>query len=166
MIVDCDFRKWRDRPHWRFGAELIAQYENGTWLGCRPPTPYTGPPGSGEFLHGFTIFVPASDWWIASFNDERSPEIETYVDICTPAKWHTPTHVSSIDLDLDVIRYWDGRVFIDDEDEFAEHQVAYGYPADVVDQARSTCDRLLDLVTRQVEPFDGTGREHLRAFLD
>jgi hypothetical protein len=166
VIVDCRFHKWQDKPHWRFGAELIDSDPIGTWLGCRPPVPYTGPPGSGEWQHAFVIFVPADDWWIASFNDERNAEVEVYVDICTPATWHSPTHVSSIDLDLDVIRYWDGRVFVDDEDEFAEHQVAYGYPADVIEKARATCDRLLELVTRGVEPFDGTGRKRLDAFLD
>ena len=33
-----------------------------------------------------------------------------------------------VDLDLDVIRMRDGGI-LDDEDEFAEHQVRYGYPA-------------------------------------
>ena len=66
----------------------------------------------------------------------------------------------AVDLDLDVIRLpdplppvesapWDvppagpGEVFVDDEDEFAEHQVLYGYPADVVAAAQASCDALV-----------------------
>lgn len=33
-----------------------------------------------------------------------------------------------VDLDLDVVRRFDGSAEILDEDEFAEHQVRYGYP--------------------------------------
>ena len=35
-----------------------------------------------------------------------------------------------VDLDLDVIRMRDGRIILDDEDEFEEHQVRYAYPPD------------------------------------
>lgn len=46
--------------------------------------------------------------------------------------------VRAIDLDLDVIRFHDGSVVIDDEDEFADHRELYGYPADVVELAERT----------------------------
>ena len=32
--------------------------------------------------------------------------------------------MTAVDLDLDVIRRFDGSWFVDDEDEFAEHQVS------------------------------------------
>ena len=42
-----------------------------------------------------------------------------------------------IDLDLDVVRKRPtARIYVDDEDEFAEHQVKYGYPPDVIDRPR------------------------------
>src|SRR5690606_13389881 len=47
--------------------------------------------------------------------------------------------VTMADLDLDVIRHWDGTVVIDDADEFADHQVAYAYPAGVVGAAEAAC---------------------------
>ena len=40
-----------------------------------------------------------------------------------------------VDLDLDVIQRFDGGVFVDDEDEFAEHRTRYGYPAELVAEA-------------------------------
>ena len=50
------------------------------------------------------------------------------------------------DLDLDVVRELDGRVWVDDEDEFAEHQVSFGYPPEVIDAARASTDRLVGLI--------------------
>ena len=47
-------------------------------------------------------------------------------------------------------------MFVDDEDEFAEHQVAYGYPADVVAAAQASCDALVLAVRAGLPPYDGT----------
>ena len=165
MNVDCDFRKWKDKPHWRFPAEVIERDAFGTWLGALPPTPFTGPRGAGEWEHAFAILVPASDWWIATFNEERHEGVEIYIDICTPAEWHTPNHFSSIDLDLDVIRMRDGTVYLDDEDEFLEHQVTFGYPPDVVENVSTTAQRVMDLVTARTEPFGTAGAEKLAHLL-
>ncbi len=164
MIVDCDFRKWRESPHWRFPARLIERDAHGTWLIAEPPTPYSGPRGTGEWTHRFVILIPPDDWWIASFNDpaELPEPVEIYVDICTPAEWLTPTHVQAIDLDLDVIRFADGRTIIDDEDEFLEHQVTYAYPPDVIREARDACDRIAELVAARGEPFGAAGAEMLQ----
>jgi protein associated with RNAse G/E len=64
-----------------------------------------------------------------------------------------------IDLDLDVVRLRrDGRVFVDDEDEFAEHQVRYGYPPEVVNKAEQAAASLLAAVSAGLEPF-GTAAE-------
>ena len=46
--------------------------------------------------------------------------------------------VTMVDLDLDVVRLRaDQRVLIVDEDEFAEHQVRYSYPAEVITAGRT-----------------------------
>ena len=98
-------------------------------------------------------------WYAATFH---APGIwcDLYVDIATPGAWDG-TVLRAVDLDLDVVRMPDplppgsvyagaekagrvaGEVFVDDEDEFAEHQVAYGYPAEVVEQAQASCDAVL-----------------------
>ncbi|MCM2579296.1 hypothetical protein [Streptomyces meridianus] len=59
-----------------------------------------------------------------------------------------------MDLDLDVVRPIGGEVRIEDEDEFAEHSVLYGYPESVVRTARQTCEWLMDAGRR-----DGDGTE-------
>jgi hypothetical protein len=83
----------------------------------------------------------------------------------------------TVDLDLDVIRMapeepvdsasapqnqradW-GEVFIDDEDEFLEHQATYGYPPDVIAAARASADELKAAVEAGAAPYDG--KTHLR----
>jgi predicted RNA-binding protein associated with RNAse of E/G family len=46
-----------------------------------------------------------------------------YIDITTVPRWVSGDQVEMVDLDLDVIRRFDGPAEILDEDEFAEHQV-------------------------------------------
>ena len=67
-----------------------------------------------------------------------------------------------VDLDLDVVLTRDGNLFVDDEDEFAEHQVALGYPPEVVALAEHWRDRVLAAVAAGDEPFASVGHEWLR----
>lgn len=66
------------------------------------------------------------------------------------------TVLRMVDLDLDVVRHRGGETRIEDEDEFAEHQVSYGYPESVTSRARQTCRWLMEAGRRGrngVEPF-------------
>lgn len=58
---------------------------------------------------------------------------------------------ASVDLDLDVIRDHDGTVRLDDEDEFAAHRVRYGYPDEVMGEARRSARALQEALA----PADG-----------
>ncbi len=152
MIVDCDFRKWGGKAHWRFKMELVGRDEHGTWLVSRPPTAVTGPHGPGEWGHVFAVLIPDNDWWVACFNAApHDPEV--YVDMATPAEWLSEDHVTMVDLDLDVIRSRVDGVFLDDEDEFIEHQRLYAYPDDVVAAARTSAERIMARVSAREEPF-------------
>lgn len=153
MRVDLDTRKWADIPHWRFDTRLLGHDLHGVWLAARPPTSYTGPQGAGEWLHGFVVLVPQDEWWIASFNDVTLPDPELYIDVTTGTRWPSETHVTAVDLDLDVVRHRDGSLALLDEDEFEEHRVLYDYPADVVDRALTTARSLLEAVGARREPF-------------
>ena len=71
--------------------------------------------------------VPHDAWWLGTFyGDDANRPFDTYVDVATPAVWHGEDLVRAVDLDLDVIRGTTGRVWVDDEDEFAEHRVSLG----------------------------------------
>ena len=91
-------------------------------------------------------------WW------PGHPEFDLYVNIDTPAVWEHD-RIMCVDLDLDVIRFVDGRVELVDQDEFDEHQVRYGYPPELVAAATKAGAEALDLVRRNVAPFDGSTAE-------
>jgi protein associated with RNAse G/E len=73
----------------------------------------------------------------------------------TPPTWDERV-VRAVDLDLDVVRLRDGSVYVDDEDEFAEHAVTYGYPDEVVRLAEASRDRLYAAILAAEPPFDGS----------
>jgi hypothetical protein len=174
--IRCEMTKWGDRRHWHFDGLYLGSDEHGEWLGF-PRGTHNHRPGY-EFhseVDAVTL-VPRGGWYAATFH---APGIwcDLYVDMTTPGEWDG--HVlRAVDLDLDVIRMspeapvsrrsapqnlsaGPGEVFVDDEDEFAEHQVAYGYPAEVVRAARAACDHVLaDAVARRA-PYDGSHRRWL-----
>ena len=67
-----------------------------------------------------------------------------------------------VDLDLDVVLTRDGHLYVDDEDEFAEHRVQLGYPAEVVALAERWRDLVLAAVAGGDEPFATVGHAWLR----
>ena len=90
------------------------------------------------------LLVPRGRGMTAMFYTEHPEQaFELYVDITTPPVWDGDL-VTAVDLDLDVIRRFDGSWYVDDEDEFAEHQVAYGYPPELVTAAEAECVRVSD----------------------
>jgi hypothetical protein len=92
--------------------------------------------------------------WLATFHAPAG-EVWVYVDMTTPPVWDGST-VRAVDLDLDVIRGLDGDVVVDDEDEFAEHRVAFGYPPEVVVLAEASRDRVRAAVLEEHAPYDGS----------
>ena len=165
--VPCDVRcvmsKWGDRPHWEFDAILLGSDEQGDWVGVPAWTPMARPGATFVPPVDSLVLVPACrltgrptgrPWWLATF---YSPgfRVEVYVDITAPARWDGSV-LRAVDLDLDVVRGETGRVWVDDEDEFAEHRVAFGYPSHVVEAASHACDEVRTMVADRAVPFDGT----------
>jgi hypothetical protein len=152
--VRVELSKWGDRPHWEFDAVLLGSDEHGDWIGIPAETPMARPGATFVPPVDSVVLVPVgSPWWLATF---YSPgfRVEVYVDITAPASWDGPV-LRAVDLDLDVVRGETGRVWVDDEDEFAEHRVAFGYPDDVVRTAAASCDEVHALVRDRAAPFDG-----------
>ncbi len=163
--VDIDFRKWVSRPHWRFTMYYLDQDEWGTWLWTPPgSTAQRADEPAQAFDHLNVKLIAPGEWWTAIWND--SGRYDLYIDIVTPAAWRG-SRVTMIDLDLDVVRIADGTVIVDDEDEFLDHQVKYGYPASVIEKARSTADTLQQRIQAGEEPFAevGASRMHQAAQL-
>lgn len=170
--------KWGGRLHWQFDGIWLGDDDHGEWLGFPTGTHYARPGYSFDSAVDAVTLVPHERHWLATFH---APGIwcDLYVDMCTPAAWDGDV-LRTVDLDLDVIRMSSttqhasrppgllagpGEVLIDDEDEFLEHQVAYGYPDEVVNAARSAADEVLAAVLASAAPYDGSHRRWLAALL-
>lgn len=154
-MVTVQYYKYPDILHWRHDMTYLGEDSHGVWLGAPIGTVIQrGDEPSITMDRTFVQLVPPHRWWTALFNTGH--RTETYVDITTVATWPAPDRVEMIDLDLDVIRLTDGRVYIDDEDEFEEHRVSLGYPPKLVDGARAAAARVTMDLERSAPPFDGT----------
>ena len=151
--------KWGERPHWEFDAILLGTDRHGDWIGI--------PAGTSMARPGATYVAPvdqvglvpppgpdAERGWLATFHAEGGP-VRVYVDITTPPAWDGKV-LRAVDLDLDVVRGNAGRVWVDDEDEFAEHRTRFGYPEELVRAATVSCDLVHAAVAAAAPPYDGT----------
>ncbi|HEU5038958.1 MAG TPA: DUF402 domain-containing protein [Nocardioides sp.] len=156
--------KWTDRPHWEFDATYLGSDHHGDWLGIRQGTVMTRPGLTYVAPTRQVGLVPAAGLdrdrgWLATFHDVDGP-VRVYVDITTPPVWEGSV-LRAVDLDLDIVRGNTGRVWVDDEDEFAAHRVRYGYPDDVVAAAMASCDLVHAAVAAGVAPYDGVAASWL-----
>ncbi|MET9066537.1 DUF402 domain-containing protein [Streptosporangium sandarakinum] len=151
-IVNVVYRKYDGSLHWHHPAVLLGEDEHGVWTGCPVGTvARRGHEASVTWKHASVMLFPRDAWWTACFN--AAPyKAEIYCDISTVPQWRDG-EVTMVDLDLDVLRMRDGRIILDDEDEFEEHRVRYAYPPEVVDGARASAALLLEAVTARTEPF-------------
>jgi len=153
------YTKYDGSLHWHQTMQYLGEDEHGIWLG--------GPAGSttqrGDeppivLAEAFVELIPEGQWWTATFNGDPA-RTEIYCDIGTPPRWPSPAEVTMVDLDLDVLRLRaDQHVIVVDEDEFAEHQVRYGYPDDVISEAERATAWLLDAISAKAEPFGAVFR--------
>jgi len=153
------YTKYDGSLHWHQILQYLGEDEHGIWLG--------GPAGSTTqrgneppivLEQAFVELIPAGQWWTATFNGDPA-RTEIYCDIGTPPRWPSPAEVTMADLDLDVLRLRaDQQVIIVDEDEFAEHQVRYRYPAEVISAAERAAAWLLDAISAKAEPFGAAYR--------
>ena len=146
--------KYDRSEHWRIEAELERQDERGWWLrGHEGARVWKGDEVANVEKAGFVALVPRDDWWAAFWNFDRTGPWELYIDIATPATW-TDGELQLVDLDLDVVRSWDGAVQLLDEDEFELHAGMYGYPEEIRDRASATAAQLVERVRAGEPPFD------------
>ena len=160
-VVQVVFLKYDGRPHRSYPAHWLGQDESGTWLGVTS--------GSAATVDGdrpivrdepYVLLVPRRAWWTAMFN-AAPRRTEVYCDITTPATWTGADEVTVVDLDLDVRRRRWGVIEQLDSEEFAEHRVRFGYPDEVVTQARAASDWLATALGDGTEPFASVFRSWL-----
>lgn len=155
------YRKFDGSLHWNFPGRVLADDHHGVWVGCPAGTPARRGTELGFTQdHPSVSLFPRDAWWTATFNADPH-KLAVYCDISTIPTWQDDT-VTMIDLDLDVVlRRGEPEPFVDDEDEFAEHQVRYAYPPDVIEQAQAAADWLMAAVRDRRGPFDGAHERYL-----
>jgi len=159
--VRVAYTKYDGSLHWHQSMHLLGEDEHGVWLGAPAGVVarrgHDGPVVVTEQAK-VTLFPPDT-WWTADFNDGPT-DVEIYCDIATPPIWPHSGEVTMADLDLDVIRErGSGAVQLVDEDEFAEHQLRYAYPPEVIERAEAASRWLMAAVQARSGPFGGA---HLR----
>jgi uncharacterized protein len=181
-LVGCRMRKWDGTPHWRFDARYLGQDDHGVWLGYPTGTRFSRPGRDYRTCHpGVVLFGDGG--WVADLYRDNPRDVLLYIDLATVPEWRAVPdgggrrpafEVSAVDMDLDVLALRPGSerareqgdFFIDDEDEFAEHTVRYGYPASVVARVRADADALLATVSAGEPPYDGATADRWFAVLD
>ncbi|HEY1627453.1 MAG TPA: DUF402 domain-containing protein [Streptosporangiaceae bacterium] len=154
-LVHVIYRKYDGSLHWHQDLARLGEDEHGIWLAAPAgSTAQRGDEPPVTFAEACVLLIPAGNdaRWTMNCNAEPC-WTELYLDITTPVRWTAPDTVEMIDMDLDVIRRFDGSAEILDEDEFAEHQVKYGYPPSEIAAAERTAAGLLRAVQRHEEPF-------------
>lgn len=174
--------KWLGQPHWEFDGRWLGADEHGDWVGFPAGTRFARP-GHGFTATWDSVSLFPRAGWAAGFNAGHPRGLGIYVDLATVPEWRadasgsarpeaapvsvgsgsgsagsvgsTAWTVSYVDLDLDVVERTGAPAFIDDEDEFAEHAVQFGYPAELVARARADAEAVLEAVRRREAPFDG-----------
>ena len=157
--VRLEMTKWGGRPHWEMDAVYLGADAAGDWLGFPAGTHMSRPGMSVTTTNHQVGLVPSAGTavgraWLATFHGPGGA-VWTYVDMTSVPEWEDST-VRAVDLDLDVVEGLDRVVYVDDEDEFEEHRVEYGYPDEVVELALATRDVVLTGVRDKHPPFDGS----------
>jgi len=162
------FTKWGGGRHWEWDGRYLGSDEHGHWW-YAPVGTWCARPGV-EFVEasGWVSLVPHEGAYAVGFYPAHR-EISIYVDMTTEPVWQRRDtgdggpewEVTMVDLDLDVVLTRDGHLYVDDEDEFAEHRVQLGYPAEVVALAERWRDLVLAAVAGGDEPFATVGHAWL-----
>ncbi len=155
--------KWPRRPTGVVMAQLLGRDHWGCWLGVRGGAPWwtADRSRSGVFEHSLVKLVPSNTFWTACFQPV-DPVID--VDIVLPPCWNDNA-LDEVDLELDILRAADGKVWVRDQHEFDHVRAAWHMPDMIAAQAEATCEHVRTLVEQGAEPFGTVGQAWLARFL-
>lgn len=157
--VTVQYFKYPETLHWRHEMQWLGEDDHGVWLGAAAgSTVQRGHEPAIAWERPFVQLIPPDAWFTVLGND-RSSKNEIYVDVVTNTQWVSDDRVEMIDVDLDVIRLWDGTVKLLDEDEFIEHQAQLDYPDWLIAGARTAAAEVVLAAEQHLEPF-GSRAQH------
>ncbi|ACZ30035.1 hypothetical protein Xcel_1004 [Xylanimonas cellulosilytica DSM 15894] len=164
-VVQVRYTKYDGAPHWAFDGPFLGTDAFGAWVGAPAGTRWSRPGWTFDAESAAVVLFPAAGW-TGTYNATHPEGQRLYLDLTTRPVWGAVDgtwQVTMADLDLDVITRADGTIWIDDEDEFAEHRVSYGYPADLVATVEADALDLLRRAGAGDRPFDGMRRPYAPA---
>lgn len=139
-----------------FDLQQIAQDRDGTWLAGAVGSPWGAPHDFGSLPMPVLVLLaadrPFAAWWVDDPADQRLE-----IDVCLPPEaieegWRY------VDLELDpVLHLRDGRVEIEDWDEFEEACGNGWMSPDEANLAQATAVRCAEVLRHRSEPWLGRG---------
>ncbi len=164
QLVVARNRKWNGKAHWVVPGRYLGEDRHGWWI-FQGTNEFCSRPGAAFYTKSDAVLlIPREGDWVATFYDDAHPGgVRIYIDLAVAHEWNpirpTVTEFHVIDMDLDVVQTASRGVFIDDEDEFAEHRVAMDYPTALAESLQASAEKLYQAVKAQQAPFDGTDVE-------
>ena len=151
--LDVVFTKFDSSLHWHYPMWHLGEDTNGTWLGAPAGTMLRkGHLPSQPARGAFVTLVRSGARSMPTWNAPGSYRWSVYVDVCGPVSV-TRDRVDAVDLDLDVVRDWEGAVEVLDRDEFSEHAATLSYPDDLVAATESEALRVAEAMRQRTAPY-------------
>lgn len=147
--------KYDGSQHYEYHGMLLDDRDGVLRITVEEGSPLVGYRGAGAFRCSMTQLFFSDRWYNVEHNYRPIGRygMRMYANIATPARLKGDT-IHWIDLDLDVVDTEARGLYVDDEDEFAEHRVAMRYPDEVVAQALAARDEVLALARTGEFPLD------------
>ncbi|MFS0735263.1 DUF402 domain-containing protein [Microbacterium sp. 1P10UB] len=149
------WRKWDGGVHWVHECVYLGRDQWGEWFGQPAGWRSTRPGRDFATDHASVTLLPLSGDYAYTHNAPPHPT-SVYIDIAWDVRWDEGSDPTGIDMDLDVVSRVDRGIYIDDRDEWDEHRVGYGYPAEIVEHLDALATELERQVTAGLTPFDPT----------
>lgn len=150
-------RKWDGSPHWSNHVVYLGADGWGDWVG-QPIGWRSHRPGTDFIAESPNVTLVPRDHTDFALTVHRGHprDLRVYIDLAWDVRWRDDLLPSTaIDMDLDVVRRLNEQgTYVDDRDEWAEHSIRYGYPAEVIDHLEGRALELERQVRAQLAPFD------------
>ena len=121
--------------------------------------------GRGDRDDGYNVMhlMPKSGWWVATWR--RKHGVVIGIDISTPPRFNDGEW-QYVDLELDPLMHSNGRVELEDEDEFEEACRRGLIESDEATSAAEASEWVVRALQSRQEPFGDVGWDRLDAAVD
>jgi len=153
--VRLEFRKWDDRLHYHWDAQILEVYADRALVGMKAGTIFHHVSRGYEIAleHDGELAFWDGRWFSGGpdFAAGTRKVLEYYFNVNTPPEFE-PGRIALVDLELDLKARPDLRLEEFDWDEFQEARQKYAYPEWLERRVRRAALEIRELVTRREWP--------------